>query len=88
MINAKELAVSLLDGRYDDWLLSIYYCEYGTQEMAEHFGKNWEMRGTAKPQTYYLFCYPEVGQKLPEDFDADFDIISEEGVVCYVSEMY
>lgn len=87
MINAKEFVGDLLEGRYADWYMSVYYCEYGMREMAEFFGKEWEFNGWAKPDTYYLICHPDTGQAPPPDLDIDFIAQSEKGNILCIYEL-
>lgn len=87
MINAKEFVGGLLEGRYDDWCTTTYYREYGMQEMVEFFGKEWELHGWAKPDTYYLICHLDTGQTPPPDLDMDFTAHSEKGNTLYIYEL-
>lgn len=87
MIKAKELVGGLLDGRYDDWYMGVYYSDYGGEEMADFFGKEWELHGCAKPDTYYLICYFDTSQTPPPDLDMDFTAHSEKGNTLYIYEL-
>lgn len=66
MIDAKETLRDIVNGDrpIDNYIVDVYYIEYGHGELTSPFSDDWEIDNSDKPDTWYLSVMVEKNQNI------------------------